>query len=898
VQWPKFVLIAMFSAVLFMACESSRQSAVRKEILPNGLTVLIKEDHSSPVVSIVTWVKAGYFNEPDSLTGISHLLEHMFFKGTQKRGTGEIARETRAAGGYLNAGTIYEHTSYYTVLPAESFATGLEIQADALLNSLTESNELAREAQVVIQEIKRKLDSPNSYSYEKLLELAFEEHRIRRWRMGYESQVAAWTRDDLMRYYQSRYRPQNIILSIVGDIQTDSALALIRQHYSEFSSDGFATEFSPLEPPQESLKYRRMTADITRNIVHVGFHAPGIREKDFYSLVVLNFILGGGRSSRLYRAVKEEQGLAETIETAYDSFEQMGYFVISAEQDNGQPLPLLVSIFEQLDRFKRGAVAGVELERALNQLESGYLHSHEEVNAQAQTYAEYESYGDFQLADRYLEKLRAVTADDIKRVAREYFNVKNCSIIEYLPADSQFVAYSADNLGEKLSGSVYVSAGEQIAKVDIAPKTMAAVGGARLPDQPVKKAILDNGITLICRENHALPLISVAAYFYGGSFSETERSCGLTRLMAKTAIKGTSELSAAEIAARFEYLGSSLGYEVDDDYFGFVFDSMSRNFEPSFEIFSGIVLDPAFAPEEVDKEKKDLIAAINRQKDSMSGYPLELCRQTIFEGHSYGLPSLGISEAIERFEADDLKERYAQLARSGNLVIAFMGDITLAQATELTNKYLGRMPAGERLPTPFYDIKIDKTHTKLEKRNKAQTAQAFAFLTCAYADPDYEPLKVLQNIVSGMGGRLWTEVRDKRSLAYSTYCNQSSGALAGSFICYLATSPETAFEARQIGLNVLTGFGKAPLTDEELQLAINYTAGSFSIFLQANAARADLYARWELSGKGYQAVDEYPDEIRSVTAEQVLAVADKYLSSKAIAIGMVEGEGGFVGDRE
>jgi zinc protease len=189
---------------IIMSCSKKPEGGVSKEILNNGLTVLVKEDHSSPVVSIVTWVNAGYFNEPDSLTGISHLLEHMYFKGTSRRGVGDLARETKDAGGFLNGGTIYERTSYYTVIPSESFEKGLDIQADALINCAIDPEELAKESQVVIQEIKRKLDNPNSFSYEKLLELGFDNNRIRRWRMGYEDQVAGWSRDELYHYYKTR----------------------------------------------------------------------------------------------------------------------------------------------------------------------------------------------------------------------------------------------------------------------------------------------------------------------------------------------------------------------------------------------------------------------------------------------------------------------------------------------------------------------------------------------------------------------------------------------------------------------------------------------------------------------------------------------------------------------
>src|SRR5829696_3061135 len=172
-------------------------AGVRREILPNGLTLLIQPDHSAPVVAVVTHVQAGFFDEPDHWIGISHVLEHMFFKGTRRRGVGAIARETKAAGGYLNAGTGYDHTSYFTVLPASGLATALDIQADALRNSVIDPGELARELQVIIQEAKRKRDTPGAVANETLHEVMFDRHRIRRWRIGHESELAKVTRDDV-----------------------------------------------------------------------------------------------------------------------------------------------------------------------------------------------------------------------------------------------------------------------------------------------------------------------------------------------------------------------------------------------------------------------------------------------------------------------------------------------------------------------------------------------------------------------------------------------------------------------------------------------------------------------------------------------------------------------------
>ncbi len=203
---------------------------VTKVVLDNGMTLLVKEIHSAPVVAINTWVNVGYFDEPDSLTGISHLLEHMFFKGTKKRKVGQLREETRYLGGYLNGGTIYEYTRYYTVVPRRFAKEGLELQSDALLNSVIDSVELEKEKKVVIQEVKRKLDNPDALAWEKLMELAFVRHPLRRWRMGTQEQNANFSKKDLGNHYLSFYRPDNIILSIVGDIKTEEIVKAVQDY--------------------------------------------------------------------------------------------------------------------------------------------------------------------------------------------------------------------------------------------------------------------------------------------------------------------------------------------------------------------------------------------------------------------------------------------------------------------------------------------------------------------------------------------------------------------------------------------------------------------------------------------------------------------------------------------
>src|SRR5438128_5987896 len=233
------------------------QGQTTKVVLKNGLTVIVREQEAVPLTSITTYVKAGYFDEDDRISGISHVIEHMFFKGTSKRQVGEIARETQALGGYLNASTYYDRTMYHTEVPAENLKKALEIQADALWNSTFDPAALKREIEVVLQENNRKLDNPPAVASENLYATAFQQHRMRRWRIGTPEGLRALTRDDIVGYVKKYYRPSNIILSIAGSLDTEEAIAEVVKLYGSVPADDAPLErdAGPAEPEQPDLRY-------------------------------------------------------------------------------------------------------------------------------------------------------------------------------------------------------------------------------------------------------------------------------------------------------------------------------------------------------------------------------------------------------------------------------------------------------------------------------------------------------------------------------------------------------------------------------------------------------------------------------------------------------------------
>ena len=291
---------------------------VLRKRLDNGLTVLLRPNSSASVCCVLTWANVGYLNEPNDLVGISHFLEHMYFKGTTNRPVGAIAKETKGIGGYLNAATIYDYTYYYTVVPAEHASKAIDIQSDALIHPLFDPEEIEREKEVVIQEVKRKYDNPHPYAWEKLLALAFEEHRIRRWRMGQEDDIRQrYSRDALRAYYDRYYCPENLTLVVVGAFDSERIICEIEQKYGGLASREVQADHSPVEPSQQKPKLVRMTGDITRALVKMGFHAPSLSHEDYYPVTFLSILLGRGRSSRLHRSLKEEKGLVDSVTSSF-----------------------------------------------------------------------------------------------------------------------------------------------------------------------------------------------------------------------------------------------------------------------------------------------------------------------------------------------------------------------------------------------------------------------------------------------------------------------------------------------------------------------------------------------------------------------------------------------------
>ncbi|HYE74596.1 MAG TPA: pitrilysin family protein, partial [Blastocatellia bacterium] len=399
--------------------------------LKNGLTVIVRERYAVPLAAVVTYVKAGYFDEADEVAGLAHLMEHMFFKGTPTRPVGTIATETRKLGGVLNASTYYDKTSYYTIAPAESLSKVLEIQADLLQNPTFDANELKKEALVVIQESKRKQDNPMALALERMYATAFTANRIKRWRIGADDVLKNSTREQLQAFYQNYYRPNNTVIVVVGAVPSRQVIGQIQQLYGNFQSTEIKRTPGPEEPAQDKLRYSNERGDITQTVVTVGYHAPALNStaeglKEQATLEVLSAVLGLGRGARLNQVLREKSGIVSDVSANYQPLPGVGVFSVQMRLDPGRIDSAEGEYFREIEKFRRELLSESELQRAKSMLEKRFYDEVNSVDDEAEALARYQSQlGDFKLLDSYIARIRAVTAKDIQQAAAKYLTFNN-----------------------------------------------------------------------------------------------------------------------------------------------------------------------------------------------------------------------------------------------------------------------------------------------------------------------------------------------------------------------------------------------------------------------------------------------------------------------------------------
>jgi zinc protease len=832
------------------------------------MTVILDENHAAPVVTVQVWVKAGSAQERGGQEGVAHLHEHMLFKGTQSRGVGSIAREVEAAGGQINAYTSWDMTVYYVNMASRFMNKGIDILADIVENATFDAQELEKEIEVVLEEIRRSKDIPVRRLSETFYETAYGLHPYGRPVLGFNETVRGFTREDVMGFYRNWYVPENLVWIMVGDLDPETLMPELEEKLSRIPNRPVPIRKQAAEPPQSAPRVFVQQEDVKEAHLKIGFHIPDISHPDVPALDLLAQILGQGRSSRLYSSLRMQRRLVNSISTSSMTPKEPGLFMIRSSLEARDIDPALTGILEETYRLCFEPVTVDELKKAKTQIESDFIYQQETVQGQARELGYYEAIvGDLGFGERYLDRLRAARAEDIRRVARHYLRPDNLTLGTLVPK-TMADGVSQKRLLKKVTG-IYETTESRLTK-----------GGGRPAgdaDQ-VLKVRLPNGATLLLKENRAVPLVSFRAVFLGGLLSEDEKSNGISKFLARMWNKGTPTMSAEQIAVEVESLAGSVSGFSGRDSFGLSGGTVSWNFLPVFKIFSDILLHPEFPEGFVEKTRQDILAAIKNQEDSLAHLSFRLLWKSLYPCHPYGMDELGTPVSIKGITREDLMNYYREHAVSQNLVLAIVGDIDRIEAREVAERTLMDLPDAplarsiESCGVPPRDEATQEVSAEKQQAHILVGARGGR-----HKDKDKYSLEVLDAVLSGLGGRLFSELRDQQSLAYSVTSVNRAALDPGLFAIYMATKPDKRQAAIDGIREQIRRIRDEAIPEEEIERAKNYIIGAYEVGLQTNAAQAAAMAFNERYGLGYAEYLEYPERIKEVTAKRVRRAAEKYL---------------------
>jgi len=761
---------------------STVDSATTHRVLPNGLTILLRESHRSPVVELQIWAGVGSADERPGEEGLAHFHEHMLFKGTERRAVGEVAGDIEGLGGHINAYTSFDSTVYHATLPSAAWRAGLDVLTDAVRHSIFDEEEIAREREVVLEEIRRSDDTPGHVLGELAFGECYPDHPYGLPILGPASNVAGFDRAQVREFFERWYTPDNLMVVATGDFDSEEVATEIERLFEDAVS-GNTTRTRRDEPMPDALRVAVLRKPFEGHRVDLSWPASRFRDRDATHLDLLAYVLGECESSRLVRKIREGEALVDRIDAgAYTPLDR-GLFSIGFETDANRLLDATRRIVEEVDRLRREPVSDAELERARVNFLASEQFDRESVSGVASKLGSFEAIGGgWQFETKALETLRSATPADLLHVAQQYLLPEALTIAALIPETTdakldEAAVRRAVALGlEAAEQPRRVSQEEPSPKIDRAltadepserlrfgPMRLAADGAGERLD-----AKLSNGLDLHVLRRPEVPIVAVRLAAPGGLLSENEANSGLTRFLAAMWTRGTRTHSAAAFARQTEGLAAEIDGFSGRNSIGLTLDCLTETLEPAFDLFAEALLEPRFDPEEIERERRETLAALERRHDRLGQRAFQLFARTEFEEHAYRMTILGEPESVSGFSVEDLVGHANRLVAPERAAIAIVGDVDPEAVGRLVESRLGSMQTGTgRFELPTEEPRSVGIRSSELVMDRAQAHLVIGFRGITMSDPDRYTLELIAQILAGQGGRLFLDLRDRQSLAYT-----------------------------------------------------------------------------------------------------------------------------------
>ncbi len=836
------------------------------ERLPNGLTLLLREAHYAPVVEFQVAARVGSADEGPGEAGLAHFHEHMLFKGTERRGVGEIAGEVEGAGGRINAFTSFDATVYHATVPRDGLALASDVLLDMVRHASFDPEEVKREIEVVLEEIRRSDDSPHSVCGDALFATRYREHPYGKPILGNPESVASFTPEAIRRFFERWYAPDNVTVVVAGDFDAPALAAELRATLGAAEPRGAVSERA-VEPPQRGLRTALLRRPFERACFDLAWPAPALGHADTPALDLLAYILGEGESSRLVRTVREREGLADRIDAHCYTPRDPGVFGASMDLDADQAADAVAAVLREVERLHWELVSEEELETARTNFLASEHFERESVSGLARKLGSFELLaGDYRTETRYLEAIRAATPDALRNVARAYLREDALSIAAVVPEGA------AAELDDKALATAVTSGADATRSRFQVPRRQTSVGPAR-SDEIVSYA-LGNGATLHVEARPGLSVVAARAACLGGLLSEDEGNAGIARFASAMWSRGTRNHSAAHWARAVESIAADLDGFSGRSSIGLALEVPSERLDPALDLFAEALLEPAFDPEELERERRDTLAALVRREDRLAARAFDLFTETLWRTHPYRHPIIGKDASVRALRREDLLAYHRRWITGPNMVIGVAGDVDPERVAEALGTRLADLDA-----TPFEaalppeEADVPEARDALLQKDRAQCHLIVGFRGLRVDDDDRFALEVLSQLLAGQGGRLFLELRDRQGLAYALNAVNVEGMAPGFFAVSIACAPDKLDAAERGIYEELSRVLQEAPAEAELDRARRYLIGTYEIDRQRSAARAAQTALDGRYGLGLRAGREYPERVGAVDGDALLRVA-------------------------
>lgn len=848
----------MTGAVAPVSGSSSRWTAgLHRLVLPNGATVLARAA-DRPAAAVMIRVNAGYFDEPDSRVGVSHVLEHMVFKGTARQRPGDLARTIRAAGGYVNAATGYDGTTYHAVVPPDRWVEARVELLDAVTSPALDPGELARELRVIVEEVKRKRDTPGAVALETLYALLHDRHRIRRWRIGEEEALLNLTSDHLREFHAAHYVPSRMVVTVVAPGDPERMLADVAEVLATLPAHPSPLDRGPEETERVTARrHRVLRGDVRSTEVLLGWRTVPHDHPDHIPLTMAATLLGAGRGSVLSRALREP-GWATGARAFQYTPAGIGAFLLTAHCRPTRAPDVLGRLESVVPTVTGSTDLDPEVARAQRVLSSRWIAHLDRVEGLASALTGAEARGDVHGLDAEYDALQSVSANRVREAMELWLTPEASGCVIYQPADAADVLSQGNGVHPvpPLPVLPFVSPPPP---VSVTRRTIGALRHAAC-----------SGVDLIaCRlPGTQLASVSVTRRLLHG---DAPHLAGRGMLAVRSAVRGAGPYGVTRLPLAFERIGGTIHPSCSTETFGWHTTLPQESFGEAADLLRWVSESPRHDADQVRHERDLQVDDARRLIDDMSRYPLRLALRARFPDHRYGMSPGGTPETVEGLDEGHVREWHA--GRPGGR------PVVVVVADQDPDAMIDRLAAGwGNLAADGGDIGgVDsgaepRPGQVVEERDRSQSAITMIFPGPDRGSPARFAAECWGALAGGLGGLLFEALRDRRSLAYSVTAGPWCRREAGGIVVGLATSPEREDEARATILTELARFREVPPAEDAVSRARQYLVGQDQVARQSPGVVAgDIVDAW-LSGSGLEEVGTTAAAIASVTAEDIHAV--------------------------